>query len=42
MVALKIRDDLTAGALREWARKQTRGRPAARAYAIANVDDSTI
>ena len=37
MVALKIRDDLTAGALREWARKQTRGRPAARAYAIANA-----
>lgn len=37
MVALKIRDDLTSDELRRWARKEARGRPAARAYAIANA-----
>jgi transposase len=36
MVALKIRDDLTADELRRWARGEARGRPAARAYAISN------
>ena len=35
--ALKIRDDLTALELRRWARCETRGRPAARAYGIANA-----
>ncbi len=39
MVALKIRDDLTATELRRWARGEARGRPAARAYAIANALD---
>lgn len=39
MVALKIRDDLTANELRRWARGEARGRPAARAYAIANALD---
>lgn len=37
MVALKIRDDMTAEALRLWARKEARGRTSARAYAIANA-----
>ncbi len=37
MVALKIRDDMTSEALRLWARKEARGRTAARAYAIANA-----
>ena len=37
MVALKIRDDLTADELRRWARGGPRGRPAARAYALANA-----
>ena len=36
-VALKIRDDLTALELRRWARREARGRPAARAYGIANA-----
>ncbi len=36
-VALKIRDDLTPWELRRWARREVRGRPAARAYAIANA-----
>ena len=35
--ALKIRDDLTPFALRRWARGETDGRAAARAYAIANA-----
>ena len=35
--SLTIRDDLTPLALRRWARKEARGRPAARAYAIANA-----
>ena len=35
--ALKIRDDLTPLALRRWARREARGRSAARAYAIANA-----
>jgi transposase len=35
--ALKIRDDMTSVALRQWARKEARGRTAARAYAIANA-----
>jgi transposase len=35
--ALKIRDDLTPLALRRWARVESRGRSAARAYAIANA-----
>lgn len=35
--ALKIRDDLSAADLRQWARKGARGRTAARAYAIANA-----
>ena len=35
--SLKIRDDLTPLALRRWARKEARGGPAARAYAIANA-----
>ena len=39
MVALKIRNDLTANELRRWARGEARGRPAARAYAIANALD---
>ncbi len=39
MVALKICDDMTAGELRDWARQTSRGRPAARAYAIANALD---
>ena len=39
MVALKIRDGMTAGELRDWARLESRGRPAARAYAIANALD---
>jgi transposase len=37
MVALKVRDDVSADALRRWARCEARGRPAARAYAIANA-----
>ncbi len=37
MVALKIRDDMTADELRRWARTSARGRAAARAYAIANA-----
>lgn len=37
--ALKIRDDRTACELRRWARCEARGRPAARAYAIANALD---
>ena len=39
MAGLKIRDDLTADDLRRWARCAARGRPAARAYAIANALD---
>ena len=35
--ALNIRDDLTPCELRRWARGEARGRPAARAYAIANA-----
>ncbi len=35
--ALKIRDDLTALELRRWARGESCGRAAARAYAIANA-----
>ena len=35
--ALKIRDDLTPLELRRWARCEARGRPAARAYGIANA-----
>tara|TARA_B100001971_G_C18175965_1_gene529935 strand:+ start:202 stop:726 length:525 start_codon:yes stop_codon:yes gene_type:complete len=35
--ALKIRDDLTPSELRRWARGGSRGRAAARAYAIANA-----
>ncbi len=35
--SLKVGDDLTALALRRWARKEARGWPAARAYAIANA-----
>ena len=35
--SLKIRDDLTPLELRRWARKDARGQPAARAYAIANA-----
>ncbi len=35
--SLKIRDDLTPLALRRWARKEARGGPAARAYAVANA-----
>ena len=35
--ALKIRDDLTPLELRRWARGESRGRAAARAYAIANA-----
>ncbi len=37
MVALKIRDDMTADELRRWARTSARGRAASRAYAIANA-----
>ncbi len=37
MVALKIREDMTANELRCWARTSARGRAAARAYAIANA-----
>ena len=36
-MALKIRDDLTASELRGWARREARGRAAARAYGIANA-----
>ena len=36
-LALKIRDDLTSLELRRWARREARGRSAARAYAIANA-----
>ena len=36
-MALKIRDDLTPLGLRTWARREARGRAAARAYAIANA-----
>ena len=35
--SLKIRDELTPLELRRWARKEARGWPAARAYAIANA-----
>ncbi len=35
--ALKIRHDLTPLELRRWARGESRGRAAARAYAIANA-----
>ncbi len=35
--ALKIRDDLSPLELRRWARGESRGRAAARAYAIANA-----
>ncbi|MCH7793776.1 MAG: helix-turn-helix domain-containing protein [Proteobacteria bacterium] len=35
--SLKIRDDLTPLELRRWARKEARGWPAGRAYAIANA-----
>ncbi len=35
--ALKIRDDLTPFELRHWARVESRGRAAARGYAIANA-----
>ena len=35
--SLTIRDDLTPLELRRWARKDARGQPAARAYAIANA-----
>ncbi len=35
--ALKIQDDLTPLELRRWARGKARGRPAARAYGIANA-----
>ena len=35
--ALKIRDDLTPLELRRWARRESRGRAAARAYGIANA-----
>ena len=35
--ALKIRDDLTTLELRRWARRESRARAAARAYAIANA-----
>ncbi len=35
--ALEIRDDLAPCELRRWARREARGRPAARAYAIANA-----
>ena len=35
--ALKIRDDLTPLELRRWARRESHGRAAARAYAIANA-----
>ncbi len=35
--SLKIRDNLTPLELRRWARKEARGQPAARAYAIANA-----
>ena len=35
--ALKIRDDLTTLELRRWARRESRGRAAARAYAIADA-----
>lgn len=34
---LKIRDDFAPLALRRWARREARGRAAARAYAIANA-----
>ncbi len=37
MVALEIRDDMTADELRRWARTSARGRAASRAYAIANA-----
>ncbi len=37
--SLKIGDDLTSLELRRWARKEARGLPAARAYAIANALD---
>ncbi len=37
MVALEIRDDMTADELRGWARTSARGRAASRAYAIANA-----
>ena len=35
--ALKIRDDLTPSELRRWARRESCGRAAARAYGIANA-----
>ena len=35
--ALKIRDDLAPFELRRWARREARGRPAVRAYGIANA-----
>ncbi len=35
--ALEIRDDLSPCELWRWARREARGRPAARAYAIANA-----
>lgn len=35
--ALKIREDLTPSELRRWARREARGRSAARAYAIAHA-----
>ena len=35
--ALEIRDDLSPCELRRWARREARGRPAARAYAISNA-----
>lgn len=37
MTALKIRDDLTPSELRSWGLRQARGRPMARAFAIANA-----
>ena len=39
--ALEIRDDLSPCELRRWARREARGRPAARAYAISNALEGT-
>ena len=39
--ALDIRDDLSPCELRRWARREARGRPAARAYAISNALEGT-
>ena len=39
--AIKIRDDLSPCELRRWARREARGRSAARAYAISNALEGT-